>query len=80
MTSAGPKVFDIYIANQGEKSRNLLEELQNELTGINEISAQPSTAAPAGIYRLNGVRLNSLQRGLNIVIGQDGQVRKVMMK
>ena len=80
VTSAGPKVFDIYIANQGEKSRNLLEELQNELTGINEISAQPSTAAPAGIYRLNGVRLNSLQRGLNIVIGQDGQVRKVMMK
>ena len=78
--SSGPKVFDIYIANQGDKSKELLQDLENELTGINEISAQPSTAAPAGIYRLNGVRLNSLQRGLNIVIGQDGQVRKVMMK
>jgi hypothetical protein len=78
--SSGPKVFDIYIANQGDKSKELLQDLENELTGINEITAQPSTAAPAGIYRLNGVRLNSLQRGLNIVIGQDGQVRKVMMK
>ena len=79
-TSAGPKVFDIYIANQGEESKALLEELNAELTGINDISAQSSTTAPAGIYRLNGVRLNSVQRGLNIVVGQDGQVRKVMMK
>jgi hypothetical protein len=79
-TSAGPKVFDIYVANQGEKSNALLEELQQELTGIHEIAAQPATTASAGIYRLNGVRLNSLQRGLNIVVGQDGQVRKVMMK
>ncbi|MBP3842258.1 MAG: chitobiase/beta-hexosaminidase C-terminal domain-containing protein [Prevotella sp.] len=80
VASSGPKVFDIYIANQGEKSNALLEELQQELTGIHEIAAQPATTASAGIYRLNGVRLNSLQRGLNIVVGQDGQVRKVMMK
>lgn len=80
VASSGPKVFDIYIANQGEQSQALLDELREELTGINEISAQPSMKTPAGIYSLNGVRLNSLQRGLNIVIDQDGQVRKVMMK
>ena len=77
--SAGVKVFDIYIANQGEKSQELLQQLNDELTGIEEV-AVARKSFNAGIYSLNGVRLQQMQRGLNIVVGQDGQVRKVIVK
>lgn len=77
--SAGAKVFDIYIANEGENSKALKEQWENELTGIAE--AKTSTArVAAGIYTLNGVRVSSLQRGLNIVVQSDGTVRKVVVK
>ena len=33
-----------------------------------------------GIYSLKGTRLNAMQRGLNIIVDENGQVRKVMMK
>ncbi len=79
VTSGGPKVFDIYIANQGEKSKALLEELNQELTGIQEIHPA-TTTLPSGIYGLNGLRKSRLQRGLNIVVGNDGQVRKMIVK
>lgn len=77
--SGGAKVFDIYIANQGEKSQALLKELEDELngnTGISEVSK--TVKVPAGIYNLRGLRMNQLQRGLNIIVTTDGQVRKVM--
>jgi hypothetical protein len=35
---------------------------------------------PAGIYSLSGVRRHSLQRGLNIIVDADGQMRKVLVK
>ena len=40
----------------------------------------PSTASklPMGIYSPTGVKRQSLQRGLNIVITQDGKTRKVI--
>ena len=44
---------------------------------VNGIAA---TAAPLGIYDLNGVRSNRMQRGINIVRMPDGTVRKVMVK
>lgn len=77
--SAGPKVFDIYIANQGEESQKLLDELNAELSGIETVSSS-ATLAPAGIYTIGGVRTSTLQRGLNIVVSADGSVRKVMIK
>ena len=80
VASAGPKVFDIYIANQGEKSQELLQELKEEYaTGIQTVE-QTSKVATAGIYNLNGMRQNGLQRGLNIVVGNDGTVKKVLVK
>ena len=79
-TSTGAKVFDIYVANQGEQSKALLDELLEELTGIREVATSSQTTAPAGIYSANGIRMNAMQRGLNIIVGQDGQVRKVIMK
>ena len=77
--SAGPKVFDIYIANQGEKSKALLDELTAELSGIEEVAVK-TVSATAGIYSLNGLRLNRMQRGLNIVVEKNGQVRKIIVK
>jgi hypothetical protein len=77
--SGGAKVFDIYIANQGEKSQALLEELNKELTGI-ETVADYKAKATMGIYNINGIRQQTLHRGLNIVVNGDGTVKKVMVK
>ena len=67
-------IYDIYIANAGEKT-------QEFLTGIEEIAAAPAVSAqPTEIYNINGVRLNALHRGLNIVRKSDGTTRKVMVK
>ena len=76
--SAGPKVFDIYIANQGEKSLALLEQLNEELTGIADVKT--ATKAAAGIYSINGIRQNGLKTGLNIVVEADGTVKKIIRK
>ena len=82
VASAGPKVFDIYIANAGEQSQELLQQLLDEynehLTGIQTI--EQTTKAAAGIYNLNGMRQNGLQRGLNIVVNSDGTAKKVLVK
>ena len=76
----GAKIFDIYIANAGEESKKLLEELNEEYTnGIQDISYSTKKIA-AGIYNLNGARVNTLQRGINIVVYGDGQVKKVLVK
>lgn len=74
----GPRAgfFNIYITNEGEQSKQLLAEQQN---GISE--AQPATPAkPAAIYNLNGVRQQSMRRGLNIVRHADGTTTKVLVK
>ncbi|MBQ8050590.1 MAG: hypothetical protein IJ197_03325 [Bacteroidaceae bacterium] len=49
------------------------------LTGVEEVAVRPA-AMPAGIYSLSGARLNTLQRGINIVRMADGSVRKVLVK
>jgi hypothetical protein len=33
-----------------------------------------------GIYNINGIRQQTLHRGLNIVVNGDGTVKKVMVK
>lgn len=77
---AATKIFDIYIANQGEQSQALLDELNRELAeGISEVLTTASKAA-VGVYSLSGMRQSGMQRGLNIVVGADGMVRKVMVK
>jgi len=77
--SGGAKVFDIYIANQGEKSKALLEDLNNELTGI-ETVADYTAKATKGIYNINGIRQQTLRRGLNIIVTADGKAKKVLVK
>ena len=78
VASGGAKVFDIYIANQGEKSQALMQQLNEEYTtGIQTVGN--TAVKTTGIYNINGVRRSVLQRGLNIVV-EDGTVRKVMVK
>ena len=60
--------YDIYIANAGEQSA----------AGVTETKIQAQRAA--GIYNLSGVRQNGLRRGLNIVIDENGETKKVIVK
>ena len=69
------QIYDIYVMNNGEKSKQYSEETM----GVSEVKADQRSKV-AGIYSINGVRLQQLQRGLNIVVGADGKVRKVMVK
>ena len=48
-------------------------------TGIDGLQDQ-STRMPAGIYTPAGLKISSMQSGLNIVIEADGTVRKVMVR
>jgi hypothetical protein len=68
--------YDIYIATAGEKSQELKNAIE---TGIAEptMTVQP-TQKPA-VYSINGVRQNSMKRGLNIVV-EKGTARKVLVK
>lgn len=79
VASAGAKVFDIYIANQGEQSLALKQQLDNEYTnGVQDIEKAPKAAT--GIYNMNGMRQQGMKRGLNIVVYGDGTVKKVLVK
>ena len=78
--SDGAKVFDIYIANAGDKSKALLDELNAEYAaGIEDVEKSP-VRSMKGVYNLSGVRQAKLQRGLNIVVDADGKAKKVLVK
>ena len=47
-------------------------------SGIEEIKT--SNMAGVQIYTINGKRINKLQRGINIIRGVDGKVRKIRIK
>ncbi|MBQ8064102.1 MAG: chitobiase/beta-hexosaminidase C-terminal domain-containing protein [Prevotella sp.] len=70
------QIYDLYLMNNGEKSQQYDEAT---MAGVSEVKADQRSKV-AGIYSINGIRLQQLQRGLNIVVGADGKVRKVMVK
>lgn len=77
--------FDIYIANNGEKSAELKTAndaiYQNWLTGIEDVAFRKSTNAVATeIYNLNGMRISTAGKGLNIIKMSDGTTKKVIIK
>ena len=49
-------------------------------TGIENIENRPAVNAAEGIYTINGVKINSLQKGINIIKMADGTTRKVVIK
>lgn len=64
--------YDIYVLGLDASSINL--------DGIVETVAHKNATAREAVYSLSGVRQNGTQRGLNIIVGSDGIVRKVMVK
>ena len=56
----------------------LPDQIGDEGEGIEEIGND--NARPAGIYSIDGKRHNSLQKGLNVIVQDDGSTRKVYVK
>ena len=87
MTQAGGgssvQIYNMYILCEGEASMTLKKQYDAEwetfLSGIETVNRQGNKTTKA-VYNLNGMRQNSLQRGLNIVVMGDGTVKKVVVK
>ena len=56
----------------------LPNQIGNEIDGIEEIGNE--IVRPAGIYSIDGKRHDSLQKGLNLIVREDGSVQKVLVK
>ncbi len=77
------QIYNMFILNEGDNSKALKEQYDdefNQVVGDGILSVSGNGRAMKGIYNLSGVRHDSLQRGLNIIVNADGQVRKVMVK
>ena len=61
------------------KSVKLVDLPNDPETGINAINAEVANGE-AQLFTVNGVKLNKLQKGLNIVRTADGKVKKVLVK
>lgn len=77
--------FDTYEGDNGDKVTlaNIIKEVEdflNTTTGIETIKPANDNAETAAIYDVNGVRQNSLSKGINIVKMSDGTVKKVIKK
>ncbi len=79
---ASVQIYNMFILNEGEKSQELKAqydaEYNEQMNGIRTVST--ANKALKGIYNLSGVRMNGMQPGLNIIVGQDGSVKKVLVK
>ena len=51
-----------------------------DVTGIENIENRPSASAVNGIYTIKGMKINTLQKGINIIKMSDGTTRKVVIK
>lgn len=78
-TGGGSKamIFDIYILNQGTRTRGIL-------TNIKGVDVHATAAVRREIYSLSGMRISSLQPGINLVrtVYADGtvRIRKVLIR
>ena len=61
------------------KSVKLVDLPKDPETGVNAINAEVANGE-AQLFTVNGVKLNKLQKGLNIVRTADGKVKKVLVK
>ena len=79
ITEAGNYVIRFQNNGSGYDEFLLLEcRINGKPNSIEEVLNTPSV--PKAIYDIHGVRHETLQRGLNIVMMQDGTVRKLMIK
>lgn len=60
---------------------NMEAELTEDIpTGISDVIGNDNHQSANGIYNVGGLKLNTLQRGVNIVRMPDGTVRKMMIR
>ena len=52
------------------------DAIEDAPTEVKAASHSEATSQPAAIYNMGGVRMQHMQRGLNIVRTPDGKVRK----
>lgn len=79
ITDAGNYVIRFQNAGGGFEEFLLLEcRINSKADDVENIISTPATTK--AIYDINGVRRESLQKGLNIIVTTDGQVRKLMIK
>ena len=72
--------FSDVTASGGYHEFLLLECRINSLTTTGIFTEMADRKRPAGIFDPSGRRLQSLQRGLNIVVNADGTIRKMFVK
>lgn len=75
--------FSTYAGEDGDKVKltGILDEIKNFLntpTGIETIKPATDNAEATAIYDVNGVRQNSLTKGINIVKMSDGTTKKII--
>ena len=83
VTKSGKYIIQFKNAvTSGDMKEFLLTECRlrflSSATGITSVPAVRPLSE--GIYSPSGLRLDQLQRGLNIVVGPDGTIKKVMVK
>ena len=66
---AKAQVYDIYVRNSAA----------TDPTGISTVESKQQAAQADNIYNINGVRMQQLQRGLNIVV-KNGEAKKIFVK
>ena len=80
ISKSGDYVLSFQNAGGGFEEFLLLECRVNTATVSGITNVEADAAREPGIYSLSGVRLQSLQLGVNIVVTSDGKVRKVAVK
>ena len=56
------------------------KSVSGDATGIEAVEGNSEAPAIVGIYTISGTRVATLQKGINIVKGADGSVKKVLVK
>ena len=81
VTKAGNYIIQFKEVGSGMQEFLLAEcRIRNldKVVGIDGIDV--AEHSPQGIYTTSGLRIQQLQRGLNIIVGNDGKSRKVIVK
>ncbi len=76
---AGNKTFDVTnIEFADAAARAYMLGFNGDATGINSVNSLNTAATD--IYNMNGVRSNTLRKGVNIIRNANGEVKKVFVK
>jgi len=75
LTSTESGKYPIILAVSKKASKNL-----PPVDGIENVENRPTTNVVTGIYTINGMKVSSLQKGINIIKMADGTTKKVVIK